>query len=204
MDKVDFKKTLKALYGPPARDFVLVDVPAMRFVMLDGYGDPNTAGEYATGLNWLYSISYGLKFGSKRELGRGYVVPPLEALWWADDMSDFVTRRKDRWRWTVMLMVPDFVPAALFEPARAAASAKLGEGPKSLRLETFAEGLSVQIMHVGSYDDEGPTLRRLHEEYLPKNGLVETGHHHEIYISDPRKVAPTKLKTVLRQPVRRR
>lgn len=204
MDKIDFKKTLKALYGPSTKAFSIVDVPAMRFVMVDGQGDPNKAGDYATGLSWLYSISYALKFASKRERGQDYAVPPLEALWWADDMSDFVARRKDWWRWTQMLMVPDFVPDEMFSAALAGARKKLGEPPASLRLETFAEGLSVQIMHIGSYDDEAPTIRRLHEEFLPQNGLVENGHHHEIYISDPRKTAPAKLKTVLRQPVRKR
>lgn len=203
MEKIDFKKSLKGLYGPSAREFAIVDVPAMRFVMVDGHGDPNTAARYATGLNWVYSISYALKFASKRR-GQDYTVPPLEARWWTDDMADFVARRKDRWRWTQMLMVPDFVSAEMFEPALAEARKKLGEPPESLRLETLAEGLSVQIMHVGSYDDEAPTIRRLHEEFLPQNGLVENGHHHEIYISDPRKVEPARLKTVLRQPVRRR
>lgn len=204
MDKIDFKKTLKALYGPSTKDFSIVDVPPMQFVMIDGQGDPNKAAEYATGLSWIYSISYALKFASKLQRGQDYAVPPLEALWWADDMSDFVARRKDRWRWTQMIMVPDFVPAEMFTPALAKARDKLGEPPASLRLETYAEGLSVQIMHIGSYDDEAPTLRRLHEEFLPQNGLVETGHHHEIYISDPRKTEPVKLKTVLRQPVRKR
>jgi hypothetical protein len=201
--KIDFKKTLKALYGPSTMAFSIVDVPAMQFVMVDGEGDPNTAASYATGLSWLYSTSYALKFASKRR-GHDYTVPPLEALWWADDMSDFVARRKDRWRWTQMLMAPDFVPDEMFSAALAGARKKLGEPPASLRLEMFAEGLSVQIMHIGSYDDEAPTIRRLHEEFLPQNDLVENGHHHEIYISDPRKTAPTRLKTVLRQPVRKR
>lgn len=204
MDKIDFKKTLKAFYGPSTKAFSIVDVPAMRFVMVDGQGDPNTAAEYAAGLSWLYPISYALKFASKRELGQDYAVPPLEALWWADDMSDFISRRKDRWRWTQMLMVPDFVPDEMFGAALAGARKKLGEPPASLRFETFAEGQSVQIMHLGSYDDEAPTIRRLHEEFLPQNGLVENGHHHEIYISDPRKTVPAKLKTVIRQPVRKR
>lgn len=203
MDKIDFKKTLKALYGPSTKAFSIVDVPPMRFVMVDGQGDPNKAAAYATGLSWLYPISYGLKFASKQR-GQDYAVPPLEALWWADNMSDFVSRKKDRWRWTQMIMVPDFVPEEMLIPALAKARDKLGEPPASLRLETYAEGLSVQIMHIGSYDDEAPTLRRLHEEFLPQNGLVETGHHHEIYISDPRKTEPVKLKTVLRQPVRKR
>jgi hypothetical protein len=203
MDKVDFKKTLKALYMPSAKAFSIVEVPPMRFVMVDGQGDPNTAAEYAKGLNWIYSVSYALKFASKIEHDRDYTVPPLEALWWADDMSDFVAGRKESWRWTQMVMVPDFVPEAMFDAALAKATKKLGDTPASLRFDTFDEGLSVQILHVGSYADEAPTIRRLHEEFLPQNGLVENGHHHEIYLSDPRKVEPAKLRTVLRQPVKK-
>lgn len=204
MDKIDFRKALSNLYAPSAKAFALVDVPAMQFVMVDGLGDPNVSAEYERGLNWVYSLSYGMKFACKAELARDYTVPPLEALWWADDMGDFTAGRKDRWRWTQMIMVPDFVTREMYEAAVAKATKKLGEPPGSLRFDRFAEGLSVQILHIGSYDDEAPTIRRLHEEYLPENGLVENGHHHEIYLSDPRKVEAAKLKTILRQPVKRR
>ncbi len=204
MDKVDFKKTLKHLYLPPSNDFVAVEVPAMQFVMIDGKGDPNTADAYRDAVQWLYSVSYTLKFASKTTLKRDYTVPPLEGLWWAEDMDTFLTREKDKWSWTMMIMAPDWIDRSMFDEAVEKATAKVGaQPPPSLRLESFEEGLSVQIMHVGSYDDEGPTLARLHGEYLPAHGLTETGHHHEIYIGDPRKSAPEKLKTVLRQPVRR-
>lgn len=202
MEKVDFKKTLKALYQPPAT-FTLVEVPRMQFVMVDGSGDPNVDPSYARALEWLYSISYALKFASKRELDRDYVVPPLEGLWGADDMSTFKSRRKEQWSWTMMIMQPDWITQDRYDAALAKTAAKLGDPKPSLRFEPYDEGLSVQIMHVGSYDDEGPVLERLHDEFLPQNGLQETGHHHEIYISDPRKTASAKLKTVLRQPVRR-
>lgn len=204
VEKVDFKKTLKHLYLPPAKDFSQVEVPAMQFVMVDGAGDPNTSPVYRQALEWLYSVSYGLKFASKLTLKRDYAVPPLEGLWWAEDMDTFLTREKDKWSWTMMIMVPDWIDRAMFDAAVTKAAGKLGaEPPASLRLEAFDEGLSVQIMHVGSYDAEGPTIARLHGEYLPANGLSENGHHHEIYIGDPRRTAPEKLKTVLRQPVRR-
>lgn len=203
MDKIDYRKTLKALYQPPVGVFTVVEVPAMQFVMVDGHGDPNTAPAYGRAVEWLFSVSYPLKFMSKKELGRDYAVMPLEGLWWARDMNTFLSRDKSAWLWTMMIMQPDWIPAAMFDTAVAKATGKLGEPPGSLRLETLAEGLAVQIMHVGSYDDEGPVLKRLHEDFLPQNGLVETGHHHEIYISDPRRTAPEKLKTVLRQPVRR-
>lgn len=203
MNKLDLKKHHKALYNPPKDKFELVEVPPLQYVRLDGEGDPNTAEAYRMGVAWLYSASYAMKFAAKAELGRDYVVGPLEALWWADDMSSFVARQKADWRWTIMILQPDFVTAGLFEKAVEKAGKKLGAPPSSLRFESYHEGLSVQTLHVGSYDDEGPTLARLHQEYLPANGLKETGHHHEIYLSDPRKVPAEKLKTILRQPVKR-
>lgn len=203
MEKIDFKKAFRTLWQPPAGRFVLVEVPRMQFLMIDGEGDPNTAPAYARAVEWLYSVSYPLKFMSKKELGRDYTVPPLEGLWWAKDLSVFIDRNKDAWSWTMMIMQPDWITSAMVSAAVDKAGAKLGAAPGSLRLEPFEEGLSVQTMHVGSYDEEGPVIRRLHEEFIPRNGLVENGHHHEIYLSDPRKTEPAKLKTVLRQPVRR-
>jgi hypothetical protein len=203
VEKLDLKKQHKALYGAPKGKFEVIEVPVLQYVQLDGEGDPNVAEAYQTGVAWLYSVSYAMKFAAKAELGRDYVVGPLEALWWADDMSTFLTRKKSDWQWTIMILQPDFVTSALFVRAVDKASKKLGAPPASLRHETYHEGLSVQTLHIGSYDDEAPTLARLHQEFLPANGLKETGHHHEIYLSDPRKVAPQKLKTILRQPVKR-
>lgn len=203
MEKLDLKKQHKALYNPPKGEFEIVDVPPLHYVQIDGAGDPNSAEAYMTGVAWLFSVSYAMKFAAKAELGRDYVVGPLEALWWADDMSTFLTRQKSDWQWTIMILQPDFVTTRQFEKAVEKTGKKLGAAPASLRLETYHEGLSVQTLHIGSYDDEAPTLARLHQEFVPGNGLKETGHHHEIYLSDPRKVAPDKLKTILRQPVRR-
>lgn len=203
MDKLDFKKSMKVLFSPPAGRFSLVEVPRLQFLMVDGKGDPNVSPDYRRAVEWLFSVSYALKFMSKTELSRDYVVPPLEGLWWADDMATFHTRDKAAWSWTMMVMQPEWITRAMFAQAADKAQGKLGARPESLRLEWYEEGLSVQTLHVGSYDDEGPVLRRLHEEFLPGNGLVETGHHHEVYLSDPRKIAPEKLKTILRQPVRR-
>lgn len=203
MEKLDLKKQHKALYNPPKGRFDIIDVPPLQYVRLDGAGDPNTAEAYQTGVAWLYSVSYAIKFAAKAELARDYVVGPMEALWWADDMSTFVTRKKSDWRWTIMILQPDFVTAALFGKAVGKAGKKLGAPPPSLRLDSYHEGPSVQTLHIGSYDDEAPTLARLHRDFLPANGLTETGLHHEIYLSDPRKVPAEKLKTILRQPVRR-
>lgn len=203
MEKTDFKKTLKHLYRPSAKDFALVEVPAMRFVMVDGFGNPNTAPAYKRAVEWLYSVSYALKFASKKQLERDYGVLPLEGLWWAEDMNAFTAGDKDKWSWTAMIMQPDWITSDMFAAAVDKAHGKLGDPPESLRLETYDEGLSVQIMHIGPYDAEGPTIARLHQQFIPQNGLTENGHHHEIYLSDPRRVAPEKLKTIIRQPVKR-
>ncbi|CDP50936.1 hypothetical protein [Devosia sp. DBB001] len=202
-DKIDFRKSLRTLYQPSAKAFELREVPAMQFVMVDGAGNPNTAEAYKHALEWLYATSYALKFAIRHATGQDYVVPPLEGRWWSEDMESFIRRDKDRWQWTMMIMAPDFASRALYEAAVEKARGKLGESPASLRLERYEEGLSVQILHIGSYDDEGPTLAQLHDEFMPQNGLVATGHHHEIYLSDARKTAPEKLKTILRQPVAR-
>lgn len=202
MSKLDFKKTLKDLYNPPKK-FILVDVPEMQFLMVDGEGNPNQAQEYQDALAALYAVAYKLKFTSKNTLEKDYIVPPLEGLWWADDMSTFTTTRdKSQWQWTMMIMTPDWIETTVFN--HAVDLVRQAKNPKSLdkvRFETYQEGLSVQIMHVGSYDDETPVLEELHKVYIPQNGYVENGLHHEIYLSDPRRVGPEKLRTVLRQPV---
>jgi hypothetical protein len=204
MTKIDFKKEMKHLYQPSAKEFVVVDVPPMQFLMLDGRGDPNTAQEYQDALEALYAAAYKAKFLSKKQVGKDYVVPPLEGLWWAEDMEAFVAARdKSAWQWTLMIMQPDWVTRELYEEA--VAQVEKQKNPPALpklRLETYHEGLSVQILHLGSYDDEGPTIANMHNEFMPASNYESAGKHHEIYLSDPRRVAPDKLKTVLRQPVR--
>ncbi len=202
MDKVDFKKTLKKLYSAPSGEFVAVDVPPMQFVMVDGEGDPNIAPAYRTAVEWLYGASYAMKFAAKSSLGRDYVVPPLEGLWSADDPRSFTSRDKDRWRWTMMILVPEFVTHTMFEEAVAKTGRKSGTPPETLRLEVYHEGLSLQILHIGSYDDEGPVLDRLHTVVMPEGKMDFNGPHHEIYLGDPRKTEPSKLRTILRQPVK--
>ena len=202
MSKVDFKKTLKELYAPPKK-FVVVDVPEMQYLMADGHGDPNVAQEYQDVVEALYAVAYKIKFISKRQLEQDYVVPPLEGLWWADDMEAFSTARdKSQWDWTMMIMTPDWITPEIF--ADAVEQVRKGKNPAALdkvRLESYHEGTVVQIMHIGAYDDEAPTLEKMHNEFVPENGYEMVGKHHEIYLSDPRRVAPEKLKTVLRQPV---
>jgi hypothetical protein len=202
MDKLDLKKQLRDLFNPPKRDFAEIGVPTMAFVKVDGAGDPNTTPAYRTAVEWLYGVSYAMKFAAKSGLGRDYVVPPLEALWWSDDPGSFVRREKDRWQWTVMIMAPVFVTTSMFEDAVARTLAKRTDRPATLRFEPYVEGRSLQILHIGSYDDEGPLLARLHDAVMPELGVTFAGPHHEVYLSDPRKTEPAKLKTILRQPIR--
>lgn len=200
---LDVKKAQKDLYAPPKDEFVIVDVPPMTFFAVDGHGDPNTSPDYVRALEALYSASYAVKFTSKREHGHDLVVPPLEGLWWAEDMTAFVSRDKAAWSWTMMIRQPDWMSDDELAAVAASTAAKKSlPASDLLRIVHLTEGPSAQILHVGSYDDEGPTLRRLYEEFVPRHGLALHGKHHEIYLSDARRVAPEKLKTVLRHPVR--
>lgn len=201
IEKTDIKKTLKELYLPSAKEFVLVTVPKMKFIMIDGKGRPE-GDEYSIAVQWLYSVVYPIKFIAKKKLSKDFVVPPLEGLWWADDMNDFIADNKDNWKWRMMIVLADWVDDEMFGEGINKAKTKLGEVPETLCMESFDEGKCVQIMHIGPYSDEAPTIERMHKEFMPEHGLTPTGHHHEIYLNDPRRTAPEKLKTVLRQPVR--
>ena len=202
-EKYDVKRVHRELYAPSAKDFTLVDVPPMRYLVVDGHGDPNTSPDYAAALEALFGVAYTLKFRSKKELGRDFIVAPLEALWRADDPAVFANREKSAWSWTALIVQPDWIDEQLVADAVAAVRAK-GENPALdlLRLEELREGTSVQILHLGSYDDEAPTLARLHHEWMPQHGLTFNGDHHEIYLNDARRTAPAKLRTVLWQPVK--
>jgi hypothetical protein len=201
-DKLDVKTSLDAYRAQRGR-FRILDVPVMRYLMVDGRGDPNSSPDFADALAALYPVAYKVKFASRRELGRDYVVPPLEGLWWADDMDAFTAARdKSRWAWTLMLLVPDgigteLVAAAIEQVGAASPPARL----EDLRLESLDEGRCVQTMHVGSFDDEAGVLHRMHHEFLPAHDLRLAGTHHEIYLSDARRVAPERRRTILRQPV---
>jgi DNA-binding PadR family transcriptional regulator len=201
LEKIDYKKLMPKLYSAPSGKFVAIDVPVMQFVKIDGQGDPNTDPSYKRAIEWLYSVSYTMKFAAKAT-GKDYIVPPLEGLWRADDLEDFVKRRKARWCWTMMIMAPDFTGQPMFETAIEKTRNKLGKPPETLRLEPLDEGHCLQTLHIGSYDAEGPVLAKLHNELMPAQGLTFAGPHHEIYLSDARKTAPERLKTILRQPVK--
>lgn len=198
---VDLKKEI-ATYRAPHGTFEVATVAPARFLMVDGHGDPNSSQAYQDALQSLYPLAYGLKFLSKRELARDYTVMPLEGLWWSDDMSTFTQARdKSRWDWTLMNLVPGWLTAEHVEAARSSV-ARRGGAPllDAVRLEPFDEGQVVQTLHVGPYDDEGPVLVRMHA-LIEARGLRMAGRHHEVYLSDPRRTAPAKLRTILRQPV---
>jgi hypothetical protein len=196
------RKQLEELYLPPDDAFVIVDVPKMKFLMIDGEGNPEGA-PVSRALQWLFAVLYPIKRIAKERMGRHFVQPPLEGLWWADGIADLVAGKKDRLKWRMMIpATPDWVTADMFGDAVAEAARSLGEAPPRLRLDTYEEGRSVQIMHVGPPAEQCRTTSRLHTEYLPKHDLTCNGPHHEIYLTDPRRVAPERQKTVLRQPVR--
>ena len=202
MEKIDFRKELKHLYRSTLKKFDIVDVPAMNFLMIDGKGDPNTAKEYTDAIEALYSASYTLKFMVKKSDNVDYGVLPLEGLWWVDDMTHFVTGNKDEWKWTAMIMQPEFITKERVDKAIEDVKTKkdLTALPK-LKFSSFNEGLSAQTMYVGPYADEGSTIMEIHK-FIKEKGYELRGKHHEIYLSDPRRSKPEKLKTIIRQPIK--
>ena len=200
-EKIDLKKTLKDLYQVSAKEPVVVEVPPLRYLMVDGEGDPNTAPTYAEAVEALFSVSYTAKFMVKKgPQALDYVVMPLEALWWADDLSVFTTGDKAHWKWTAMILQPDFVSEGLIgEAIDEVRQRKKLPGADRLRLESLTEDRCAQILHVGPFAEEGPTIERLHAFIAARSTL--RGKHHEIYLSDIRRAEPSKWKTIVRQPM---
>lgn len=203
MSKIDLKKELKYLYQPSPNEVVLVDVPRMNFLMIDGQGDPTTSQEFQDATDALYGVSYGIKFALKKQgLGPEYTVMPLEGLWWMAGGGDFDMEARDAWCWTLMIMQPDHITREVVERATDQLKEKKDPpGLSGMRFEPFHEGLSAQIMHIGPYADEGPTIKKIHD-FVAQEGYTLRGKHHEIYLGDPRRTKPERLKTVLRQPVK--
>lgn len=203
METIDFKKELKDYYQAKVDKPVTVTVPKMHFLMVDGHGDPNTSKEYIDAIEALYPVAYTLKFMCKNELHKDFKVMPLEGLWWTEDMKDFSTEDKSNWLWTAMIMQPDFITSEMFERAVKQVAEK--KNPKSLnkvRFTEYDEGRSAQVIYVGPYSEEGPTIQKLHEFIRTSGGKLDATnkHHHEIYLGDPRRTEPSKLKTIIRQP----
>lgn len=198
----DIKKDRRDLYNPKVGRFDLVDVPPMQFLMADGRGDPNTAREYRSAVEALYATSYAVRAVVKSDLGRVHTVGPLEGLWYANDPRVFTARDKAAWNWTMMIWQPDWItPDILSVALDKVTMTKVPDARERVRFSEFAEGPAVQTLHVGAYDDEGPVIAHMHHEVIPARNAAPTGHHHEIYLSDPRKVKPAELRTILRQPV---
>jgi len=197
----DLKKLMKDLYAPPTEP-VLVEVPPLNYLMIDGAGDPETGQDFAAATEALYAVAYATKFLVKgRDEALDFVVPPLEGLWWAEDTAAFSLGERDAWLWTLMIMMPEPVDQALYlEGHRAACRKKCLLAAEEMRFEALEEGLSAQITHIGPYAEEAPTIARLHE-FIGEQGRTPGGKHHEIYLSDPRRSAPEKMRTVLRQPL---
>ena len=202
MEKIDYKKKLKHLYKPSAGKVEIVEVPQMNFLMIDGEGDPNTSQEFKNAVEALFSLSYAIKFMIKKgEAGIDYGVLPLEGLWWADDMSSFSIENKEHWKWTLMIMQPEFVTREMVEKAKEEVRKKKNLYALPLvRFESFAEGKAAQIMHIGPFSEEGPTVEKIHV-FIEYSGSQRIGKHHEIYLSDIRRAVPEKWKTIIRQPM---
>ena len=203
MKKIDYKKEMKNLYAASAKEPGIVDVPEMNFIMIDGQGDPNTSELFKNAVEVLFKMSYTLKFMIKKSnIQVDYGVMPLEGLWWVDDMSKFSMDDKESWKWTAMIMQPEYVTMKLFMDAREHIRKKKDLAVISnLRFESFREGKAAQIMHIGPFSEEGPTIEKLHK-YIIASGNKLTGKHHEIYMSDINRTAPEKWKTIVRQPMK--
>ena len=201
MTKLDLKKELKQFYNPSAKEVSTVNIPKMTFLMIDGFGDPNTSQLFKEAIEALYSLSYTLKFMAKKgQIGVDYAVMPLEGLWWAKEMDSFIEERS-QWQWTLMIAQPDFITEKMVQEAKESVSKKKRDLPalSKVRFETYEEGEAVQIMHIGPFSAEGPAVAKLHE-FIEVNNLELSGKHHEIYLSDFNKTAPEKLRTIIRQP----
>jgi len=201
MEKIDFKKHYKSLYKTSAKEVVSLEVPPLNYFMIDGEGNPNTSQLYAEAVEALFTLSYTLKFMVKKgELGIDYGVMPLEGLWWADDMESFSADNKDDWKWTMMIMQPDLITADLVDKAIAEVKRKKQLSALSkIRFETYSEGVCAQLLHIGPFSEEGPSIAKIHS-YIEAHGAL-SGKHHEIYLSDIRRAAPEKWKTIIRQPM---
>lgn len=203
MKKTDYKKTYKHLYNPPKKAPEIVEVPKLNFLMIDGINAMEENPEFQKAIQALFAVSYKIKFFQKKMHERDYTVMPLEGLWWADDMTDFLEGNKQNWRWTLMIMQPDFVcQQNVQEAIEAVIKSKPNDSYNLLRLEEYTEGNAAQMMHIGPYSEEHENIMKLHKLIEENNGSFDgkTQKHHEIYLSDFRRVAPEKLKTVLRQP----
>ena len=201
METIDMKKQHKALYTASADKPARVVVPPLPYLMIDGTGDPNTAPAFAEAMQVLYSLAYTMKFELKKTREIAYPVMAPEGLWWMEG-KEFDVTAKDEWLWTLMILQPDVVTPELLVLAADEVERKKGlAAVRKARLEIFDEGLSAQVLFIGPYSEEGPAIAKLHE-FIAAQGCALSGKHHEIYMSDTRRVPPEKWQTIIRQPMR--
>jgi hypothetical protein len=202
--KFDLRRELKHFYKPPSREVVEVEVPEMNFLQVDGEGDPNTSEAFREAVEALYAVSYALKFAGRKEEGVDYGVMPLEGLWWTQDgRTDLeeILGDKDAWKWTLLIMQPEWVTGERLEQALDGTRRKKKDlaALSGVRFGRFREGRAAQVMHVGPFAEEGPTVERI-DRFIGERGGRRRGKHHEIYLKDFRRTAPEKLQTVIRHP----
>ena len=200
MNVEQFHDRLRELYLPPEGQFTLVDVPEIRYAVIDGKGDPGN-GKSVEAAKWLYSVVHFVKPFVKERMGVNFVEPPLEYLFWADNERDFIEGNKDNWNWRAMVVFIDWITREQFEEAVAKVEGKRGPAPETLQLKNLHEGKCVQILHIGDYKEIGGVCNELYHQYLPENNLKPNGYYHEIYLNDPTRTAPNNRKIVIRQPV---
>jgi hypothetical protein len=201
VEKRDLVKEHQELYSPPKDRFVILEVPELSFLMVDGTGSPEASSAFQEAIGALYSVAYTLKFTLKKERELDWKVMPLEGLFWTDDKGHMALDGKGEWNWTLLLLQPDFVTTDdVARAAEAAGKKKALPGLRRLRFEAFHEGLCVETLYLGAYADERPTIERMHA-FIAGQGYALRGKHHEIYLGDPRRTKPERLRTVIRQPV---
>ena len=201
MRVLDSREKLRELYQPTAKGFTIVEVPELRYIMVDGEGDPS-GEQFAHLSRWLFAVVYPLRMLGRQVMGKNFVEPPLECLWWADDLNDLISGKSDQFKWRQMIVADaDWITPERYDAAVNDASTRLGEVPFSIRMTNYSEGKCVQILHIGPPGSQTDVIAEMHNSFLPMNHLVPCGHHHEIYLNDARRVAPQKLRTVLRQQV---
>lgn len=201
MNTEEFYARMKEMYQPTNKHFSAIEMPEMTYMAIDGEGDPDCEA-FSHAVKWLYSLVFFMRPVVKKKIGKNFVEPPLECMFWADDIEDFVSGNKAKWRWRAMIVIiPELSPNDLFLECIDKTSEKLGAAPESLRIEQIDEGKCVQIMHIGEYSNIQKLCGKLYNEYLPENNLKPTGFYHEIYLNDPNRVSPNNRKVVIRQPV---
>ncbi len=197
---IDRKKLLE-LYQPDKEEFTLVDVPELPFAMMDGEGSPDNDGAVAKAIKGLFTVIYPIRRAARERMGKTFIEPPVEILYWADDMQDLAMGNKENWKWRVMICLPGWIDKTAFSDAVVQAKEEMDAVPNAIRMETFNEGQCAQIMHVGREQDVPALLEKLYTKFLPQNNLKPTGAYHEIYLDDWSRTAPELRKIILRQPV---